>query len=171
MKVTRPSIRWRFFVTPAADGPYNMALDEALMRRAALTGTATFRRSRWEETSGRAMRTTKPSPRSLACALCAGQPAAARCCITGRSRIARHCHRPTRTRPARPTTSLMACCWRDSPAWASTPDLRSPPARFRPVCAPASTFPRITRSPWMAESSWEAPNGVTAERFSSTARS
>src|SRR5438105_3851491 len=47
MKVTLPSMRWRFFVTRPADGTYNMALDEALMRRAAQTGTATFRVYSW----------------------------------------------------------------------------------------------------------------------------
>jgi lipoate-protein ligase A len=40
-------MRWRFFVTPPADGPFNMALDEALMRRAAQTGIATFRVYSW----------------------------------------------------------------------------------------------------------------------------
>lgn len=33
-------MRWLFFVTPAADGARNMALDEALMRRAARSGAA-----------------------------------------------------------------------------------------------------------------------------------
>jgi lipoate-protein ligase A len=42
-----PSMRWLFFVTPAADGAYNMALDEALMRRAARTGEAVFRVYSW----------------------------------------------------------------------------------------------------------------------------
>jgi len=40
-------MRWRFFVSPAADGPYNMALDEALMRRASQAGSATFRVYSW----------------------------------------------------------------------------------------------------------------------------
>src|SRR5688500_1244670 len=31
-------MRWHFHLTPAADGAANMALDEALMRRAARTG-------------------------------------------------------------------------------------------------------------------------------------
>jgi lipoyl(octanoyl) transferase len=40
-------MRWLFFVTPAADGAYNMALDEALMRRAGRTGEAVFRVYSW----------------------------------------------------------------------------------------------------------------------------
>jgi lipoate-protein ligase A len=40
-------MRWRFLVTPADDGPSNMALDEALTRRAAVTGDATFRIYGW----------------------------------------------------------------------------------------------------------------------------
>jgi lipoyl(octanoyl) transferase len=40
-------MRWHFLVTPAADGARNMALDEALMRRAARTGDAVFRIYTW----------------------------------------------------------------------------------------------------------------------------
>ena len=40
-------MRWLFFVTPPADGAYNMALDEALMRRAARTGDAVLRVYSW----------------------------------------------------------------------------------------------------------------------------
>jgi lipoate-protein ligase A len=40
-------MRWLFFQTPAADGAYNMALDEALMRRARRTGEAVFRVYSW----------------------------------------------------------------------------------------------------------------------------
>lgn len=40
-------MRWHFLRTPADDGPYNMALDEALMRRAAQTGDAVFRLYGW----------------------------------------------------------------------------------------------------------------------------
>ena len=40
-------MRWLFFVTPPADGPANMALDDALMRRAARTGEAVFRVYGW----------------------------------------------------------------------------------------------------------------------------
>jgi lipoyl(octanoyl) transferase len=42
-----PSMRWHFLSTPAADGARNMALDEALMRRAARTGDAVFRVYGW----------------------------------------------------------------------------------------------------------------------------
>jgi lipoate-protein ligase A len=40
-------MRWHFHLTPAADGAANMALDEALMRRAARTGEAVFRIYGW----------------------------------------------------------------------------------------------------------------------------
>ncbi|HYC50586.1 MAG TPA: lipoate--protein ligase family protein [Gemmatimonadaceae bacterium] len=41
-------MRWHFLLTPAADGAYNMALDEALMRRAAGCGNgAVFRVYGW----------------------------------------------------------------------------------------------------------------------------
>jgi lipoate-protein ligase A len=40
-------MRWHFLVTPSADGVFNMALDEALMRRAARTGDAVFRVYGW----------------------------------------------------------------------------------------------------------------------------
>lgn len=40
-------MRWHFLVTPPADGPANMALDEALMRRAAGAGEAVFRIYGW----------------------------------------------------------------------------------------------------------------------------
>lgn len=40
-------MRWRFLLTPAADGPRNMALDEALMARASDTGEAVFRVYSW----------------------------------------------------------------------------------------------------------------------------
>ena len=40
-------MRWLFFLTPPADGAYNMALDEALMARAARTGDAVFRVYGW----------------------------------------------------------------------------------------------------------------------------
>jgi lipoate-protein ligase A len=40
-------MRWHFYRTPHADGAYNMALDEALMRRAARTGDAVFRVYGW----------------------------------------------------------------------------------------------------------------------------
>jgi lipoyl(octanoyl) transferase len=40
-------MRWLFFVTRPADGAYNMALDEALMRRAARAGEAVFRVYSW----------------------------------------------------------------------------------------------------------------------------
>ena len=42
-------MRWHFFETPPADGALNMALDEALMRRAAATGEAVFRVYGWSE--------------------------------------------------------------------------------------------------------------------------
>jgi lipoate-protein ligase A len=42
-----PPMRWHFCETPPADGPYNMGLDEALMRRAAATGDAVFRVYGW----------------------------------------------------------------------------------------------------------------------------
>ena len=42
------SMRWHFCETPPADGPYNMALDVALMRRAARAGDAVFRIYGWE---------------------------------------------------------------------------------------------------------------------------
>jgi len=42
-----PPMRWHFCETPPADGPYNMALDEALMRRAADTGEAVLRVYGW----------------------------------------------------------------------------------------------------------------------------
>ena len=45
-------MRWHFFETPPADGALNMALDEALMRRAAATGEAVFRVYGW---SGRTL--------------------------------------------------------------------------------------------------------------------
>ena len=40
-------MQWHFLVSPAGDGPANMALDEALMRRAARTGDAVFRVYEW----------------------------------------------------------------------------------------------------------------------------
>lgn len=40
-------MHWRFVVTPPAEGPSNMALDEALMRRAARTGEGVFRVYGW----------------------------------------------------------------------------------------------------------------------------
>jgi lipoate-protein ligase A len=40
-------MRWKFLETPADDGPGNMALDEALMSRAARTGEAVFRVYSW----------------------------------------------------------------------------------------------------------------------------
>ena len=40
-------MRWLFFLTPPADGAENMALDDALMRRAARTGEAVFRVYGW----------------------------------------------------------------------------------------------------------------------------
>lgn len=40
-------MRWHFLLTPPADGASNMALDEALMRRAARTGDAAFRIYGW----------------------------------------------------------------------------------------------------------------------------
>lgn len=40
-------MRWHFLLTPPADGASNMALDEALMRRAARTGDAVFRVYSW----------------------------------------------------------------------------------------------------------------------------
>jgi lipoyl(octanoyl) transferase len=40
-------MRWHFYATPAADGCSNMALDEALMLRAARTGEAVFRVYGW----------------------------------------------------------------------------------------------------------------------------
>ena len=40
-------MRWHFCETSPADGPYNMAFDEALMRRAASTGEAVFRTYGW----------------------------------------------------------------------------------------------------------------------------
>ncbi|HMC56285.1 MAG TPA: hypothetical protein VKH19_13980 [Gemmatimonadaceae bacterium] len=40
-------MHWLFFVSPPADGPANMALDDALMRRAARTGEAVFRVYGW----------------------------------------------------------------------------------------------------------------------------
>lgn len=40
-------MRWHFLLSPAADGVANMALDEALMRRAALTQTAVLRVYGW----------------------------------------------------------------------------------------------------------------------------
>jgi lipoyl(octanoyl) transferase len=42
-----PSMRWHFFETPPAGGPYNMAIDVALMRRAAHAGDAVFRIYGW----------------------------------------------------------------------------------------------------------------------------
>lgn len=42
-------MRWRFLVSPADDGPRNMALDEALMGRAARTGEAVFRAYAWSK--------------------------------------------------------------------------------------------------------------------------
>jgi lipoate-protein ligase A len=40
-------MHWLFFLTPASEGAYNMALDEALMRRAARTGDSVFRVYSW----------------------------------------------------------------------------------------------------------------------------
>lgn len=40
-------MRWLFLKTPPAEGPYNMALDEALQRRAARSGEAVFRVYGW----------------------------------------------------------------------------------------------------------------------------
>jgi lipoate-protein ligase A len=40
-------MRWHFHLTPPADGAFNMALDEALMRRAARTGEGVFRLYGW----------------------------------------------------------------------------------------------------------------------------
>ena len=40
-------MRWKFLESPADDGPGNMALDEALMTRAAQTGEAVFRVYSW----------------------------------------------------------------------------------------------------------------------------
>jgi lipoate-protein ligase A len=40
-------MQWRFLISPAGDGPGNMALDEALMGRAARTGEAVFRVYSW----------------------------------------------------------------------------------------------------------------------------
>ena len=40
-------MQWHFLVSSADDGPANMALDEALMRRAARTGNAVFRLYEW----------------------------------------------------------------------------------------------------------------------------
>ena len=40
-------MRWLFFLTPASDGAYNMALDEALMRRAGRSGESVFRVYSW----------------------------------------------------------------------------------------------------------------------------
>jgi lipoate-protein ligase A len=40
-------MRWHFLMTPPADGAWNMALDEALMRRAAGSGDAVFRVYGW----------------------------------------------------------------------------------------------------------------------------
>lgn len=40
-------MRWHFHLTAPANGVYNMALDEALMRRAARTGEAVFRVYGW----------------------------------------------------------------------------------------------------------------------------
>lgn len=40
-------MRWHFHLTSASDGAWNMALDEALMRRAARTGEAAFRIYGW----------------------------------------------------------------------------------------------------------------------------
>jgi len=40
-------MRWTFFLTPPATAAYNMALDEALMRRASRTGGAVFRVYSW----------------------------------------------------------------------------------------------------------------------------
>jgi lipoate-protein ligase A len=42
----RSSMHWHFFTTPASTGDFNMAFDEALMRRAA-AGTAVFRVYGW----------------------------------------------------------------------------------------------------------------------------
>lgn len=42
-------MRWHFLLTRPADAAYNMALDEALMRRAARTGDAVFRLYGWSE--------------------------------------------------------------------------------------------------------------------------
>lgn len=41
-------MRWHFFRTAPASGPYNMALDEALMRLSRRTGNAYFRLYGWE---------------------------------------------------------------------------------------------------------------------------
>ena len=40
-------MRWLFFLTPPADGPANMALDDALMQRASRGGDAVFRVYTW----------------------------------------------------------------------------------------------------------------------------
>ena len=40
-------MRWHFFETAPADGPHNMGLDEALMRRARITGEGVFRIYGW----------------------------------------------------------------------------------------------------------------------------
>jgi lipoate-protein ligase A len=40
-------MRWHFHLTPPADGAINMALDEALMHRAAVSGRAVFRIYGW----------------------------------------------------------------------------------------------------------------------------
>lgn len=41
-------MRWLFFLTPVADGPSNMALDEALMTYSARTGVSVFRIYGWD---------------------------------------------------------------------------------------------------------------------------
>lgn len=42
-----PSMRWHFLQTAPADGAWNMAMDESLMRRAARSGDAVFRIYGW----------------------------------------------------------------------------------------------------------------------------
>jgi lipoate-protein ligase A len=42
-----PSMRWLFWLTPPADGPVNMAVDDSLMRRAGRTRDAVFRVYGW----------------------------------------------------------------------------------------------------------------------------
>jgi len=44
-----PFMRWHFLFSAAADGATNMALDEALMRRAGRTGEAVFRVYSWSQ--------------------------------------------------------------------------------------------------------------------------
>src|SRR5688572_32691607 len=46
-KVMLPSMRWHFHLDAPADGVSNMAMDEALMCRAAQTGIAVFRVYGW----------------------------------------------------------------------------------------------------------------------------